>query len=252
MIITKKAIHRRTILRGLGATLALPLLDGMIPALTAQTRTAAKPVHRFGVMYVVNGMIMDQWTPSAEGRGYELSPSLASLAPYRDRFSVLTHLACVPTAGRPGGAHAKASTRFLTDISPPTSETWLDAGISVDQILANEAKQHTQLASLELAIENGETAGACDVGFACPYTNTISWKSANTPLVTQNNPRAVFERMFGDAGNTDPKVRLTRIQEQRSVLDSVTKEVAQLQGSLGPNDRRKLVEYLESIRDVER
>src|SRR5499433_270640 len=122
MIITKKAMHRRTMLRGLGATLALPLLDGMIPALTAQTRTAAKPVHRFGVMYVVNGMIMDQWTPSAEGRGYELSPALASLAPHRDRFSVLTHLACVPTAGRPGGAHAKASTRFLSDNDPATSE----------------------------------------------------------------------------------------------------------------------------------
>src|SRR5215467_9621902 len=252
MIITKKAIHRRTMLRGLGATLALPLLDGMIPALTAQTRTAAKPVHRFGVMYVVNGMIMDQWTPSAEGRGYGLSPSLAALGPHRDRFSVLTHLACVPTAGRPGGAHAKASTRFLTDISPPTSETWLDAGISVDQILAQETGKHTQLASLELAIENGETAGACDVGFACAYTNTISWRSANTPLFAQNNPRAVFERMFGDAGNTDPKGRLTRIRQQRSVLDSLTKEVASLQGSLGSADRTKLTQYLESIRDVER
>src|ERR1044071_9421682 len=146
MIITKKAIPRRTMLRGIGATLALPLLDGMIPALTAQSRTAAKPVHRFGVMYVVNGMIMQSWTPSAEGAGYELTPTLASLAPHRDRFSVLSNLACVPMPGRPGGAHAKASTRFLTDVSPPTSETWLDAGISVDQLLANDAKQHTQLA----------------------------------------------------------------------------------------------------------
>src|SRR5215831_17788509 len=240
MIITKKAIHRRTMLRGLGATLALPLLDGMIPALTAQTRTAAKPVHRFGVMYVVNGMIMDQWTPKADGRGYELSPALASLAPHRDRFTVLTHLACVPTPGRPGGAHAKASTRFLTDVSPPTSETWLDAGISMDQILAQETSKRTQLASLELAIENGETAGACDVGFACPYTNTISWKSANTPLFGQNNPRAVFERMFGDTGNTDPKARLARIRQQRSVLDSLTQEVARLQGSLGSTDWTKL------------
>ena len=252
MIITKKAIHRRTMLRGLGATLALPLLDGMIPALTAQTRTAAKPVHRFGVMYVVNGMIMDQWTPSAEGRGYELSPSLASLAPHRDRFSVLTHLACVPTAGRPGGAHAKASTRFLTDISPPTSETWLDAGISVDQILANEAKQHTQLASLELAIESGETAGACDVGFACAYTNTISWRSANTPLPTQHNPRVVFERLFGDSGSTTPQARRTRIAQDRSVLDSVLEEARTLSGSIGSSDRAKLVEYLDAIRDVER
>ena len=252
MIITKKVISRREVLRGLSATLALPFLDAMSPALMAQGKTAAKPIHRFGVMYIPNGMIMNKWTPALEGAEYELTPSLASLQPYRDRFLVLSNLACVPTPGRPGGAHAKASTRFLTDISPPTSETWLDAGISVDQILAKEAGKQTQLASLELAIENGETAGACDVGFACAYTNTISWKSANTPLVTQNNPRAVFERMFGDAGNTDPKARLARIRQQRSVLDSVTKEVARLQGSLASNDRQKLVEYLESIRDVER
>src|SRR5262249_43829386 len=143
---------------------------------------------------------------------YELTPTLNSLDTFRENFLVLSNLACVPTPGRPGGAHAKATTRFLTDVSPPTSETWLDAGISMDQILAKESGKRTQLASLELAIENGETAGACDVGFACAYTNTISWKSANTPLATQNNPRAVFERLFGDAGNTDPKERLTRLQ----------------------------------------
>jgi hypothetical protein len=122
----------------------------------------------------------------------------------------------------------------------------------MDQILARETGKHTQLASLELAIENGETAGACDVGFACAYTNTISWKSPNTPLFTQNNPRVTFERMFGDSGNTDPKARLARIRQQRSVLDSLTREVAQLQGTLGPDDRLKLIEYLDSIRDVER
>jgi len=252
VIITKKVIGRREVLRGLGAMVALPLLDAMIPPLSAQSKTAAKPINRLGVMYIPNGMIMNKWTPALDGTAYELSPTLASLAPYRDQLLVLSSLACVPTPGRPGGAHAKASTRFLTDVSPPTSETWLDAGISMDQILAEETGKHTQLASLELAIENGETAGACDVGFACPYTNTISWKSANTPLVTQNNPRVVFERMFGDMGSTDSKTRLARIQQQRSVLDSVTKEVKQLQGSLGSGDRRKLVEYLDSVRDVER
>ena len=252
MIITKKVIGRREVLRGLGAMVALPLLDAMIPPLSAQSKTAAKPINRLGVMYIPNGMIMNKWTPALDGTAYEVSPTLASLAPYRDQLLVLSSLACVPTPGRPGGAHAKASTRFLTDVSPPTSETWLDAGISMDQILAEETGKHTQLASLELAIENGETAGACDVGFACPYTNTISWKSANTPLVTQNNPRVVFERMFGDMGSTDSKTRLARIQQQRSVLDSVTKEVKQLQGSLGSGDRRKLVEYLDSVRDVER
>ena len=252
MIITKKVIGRREVLRGLGAIVALPVLDAMIPPLSAQSKTAAKPINRLGVMYIPNGMIMNKWTPALDGTAYEVSPTLASLAPYRDQLLVLSSLACVPTPGRPGGAHAKASTRFLTDVSPPTSETWLDAGISMDQILAEETGKHTQLASLELAIENGETAGACDVGFACPYTNTISWKSANTPLVTQNNPRVVFERMFGDMGSTDSKTRLARIQQQRSVLDSVTKEVKQLQGSLGSGDRRKLVEYLDSVRDVER
>jgi hypothetical protein len=252
MIITRKAIPRRTMLRGIGATLALPLLEGMVPAMTAQAVTAARPINRFGVMYVVNGMIMQNWTPSAEGDGYELTPTLAALAPHRDRFSVLTGLACVPTAGRPGGAHAKASTRFLTDVSPPTSETWLDAGISVDQILAEDAGKHTQLASLELAIESGETAGACDVGFACAYTNTISWRSANTPLPTENNPRVVFERLFGDSGSTDPAARKARIRQDKSVLDSVIREAASLKGSLGPGDGVKLVEYLDAIRDVER
>src|SRR5205085_10613371 len=198
------------------------------------------------------GMIMDQWTPAAEGPGYALTPSLASLAPQRDRLSVLTHLACVPSPGRPGGAHAKASTRFLTDVSPPTSETWLDAGISVDQILANEAGKHTQLASLELAIESSETAGACDVGFACAYTNTITWRSANTPLPTERNPRVVFERLFGDSGNTTPQARRARIAQDRSVLDSVIAEAQSLSGSIGAGDRVKLVEYLDAIRDVER
>ncbi len=252
MIVTKIAIPRRTLIRGLGASLALPLLDAMVPALTAQSRTAAAPVHRFGVMYVVNGMIMESWTPAAEGAAYELTPTLASLAPHRDRFCVLSQLACVPSAGRPGGAHAKASTRFLTDISPPTSETWLDAGISIDQILANDAGKHTQLASLELAIESGETAGACDVGFACAYTNTIAWRSANTPLPTQHNPRVVFERLFGDSGSTTPQARRARIEQDRSVLDSVIAEARSLSGSVGAGDRAKLVEYLDAIRDVER
>jgi hypothetical protein len=251
-MITRKAIPRRMVLRGLGATLALPLLDGMVPALTALQKTAARPVNRFGVMYVVNGMIMNQWTPAAEGAGYELTPTLASLAPFRDQFLVLSNLACVPTPGRPGGAHAKASTRFLTDVSPPTSETFLDAGISMDQIAARELGQHTQLASLELAIESAETAGACDVGFACAYTNTISWRSANTPLPTQNNPRVVFERMFGDTGSTDPKARRRRLEQDKSVIDSVTQEVSHLQGTLGQADRAKLTEYLEAVRDVER
>ena len=252
MLITKKAIPRRTMLRGIGATLALPLLDAMVPPLTALQNTAAKPITRFGVMYVPNGMVMEQWTPAAEGAGFELTPTLAPLAPFKNDLLVLSNLACVPTPGRPGGAHAKASTRFLTDVSPPTSETWLDAGISMDQILARQMSAFTQLGSLEMAVESGETAGACDVGFACAYTNTISWLGPSTPLPTENNPRTVFERLFGDSGSTDPRARQARIRQDRSLLDSVREEVAHLQGALGQGDRVKLVEYLEAIRDVER
>jgi hypothetical protein len=252
MIVFKKAIPRRAVLRGIGATLALPLLDSMVPAFSAFAATPAKPINRFGVVYVPNGMIMQNYLPTTEGPAYELTPTLSALAPFRDQVQVLSGLNCIPTPGRPGGAHAKASTRFLTDISPPTSETWLDAGISMDQILAQETGKHTQLASLELAIESGETAGACDTGYACPYTNTISWKSANTPLPTQNNPRLIFERLFGDSTSTDPKERLSRMRQQQSVLDSVTQEVARLGGSLPQSDRTKLTEYLEAIRGVER
>ncbi len=251
MFIAKKAIPRRTVLRGIGATLALPLIDSMVPALSALARTSARPVNRFGVVYVPNGMIMKNYLPALEGAAYELTPTLGALAPFREQILVLSGLECIPTPGRPGGAHAKASTRFLTDVSPPTSETWLDAGISMDQILAQETGKRTQLASLELAIESGETAGACDTGFACPYTNTISWKSQNTPLPTQNNPRVIFERLFGDSGSTDPKVRLARIRQQRSVLDSVRQEIARMQGVLPQTDRAKLTEYFDAIRDVE-
>ncbi len=251
MIISKKAIPRRAVLRGMGSMLALPLLDSMMPALSALQKTAAKPINRFGVMYVPNGMIMKNYLPLTEGAAYELTPTLSALAPFREQVLVLSGLECIPTPGRPGGAHAKASTRFLTDVSPPLSETWLDAGISMDQILAQETGKATQLASLELAIESGETAGACDTGFACPYTNTISWKSQNTPLPTEHNPRMVFERLFGDSTSTDPKVRLARLRQKRSVLDSVGEEVARLQGALPRGDRTKLTEYLEAIRDVE-
>jgi hypothetical protein len=252
MLITKEAIPRRAMLRGLGASLALPLLDAMVPPLTALQKTPATPLTRFGVMYVPNGMVMEQWTPAAEGAAFELPSTLVPLAPYRENLIVLSNLACVPTPGRPGGAHAKASTRFLTDVSPPTSETWLDAGISMDQIAAKEIGAATHLASLELSVESGETAGACDVGFACAYTNTISWLGPSTPLPTENNPRAVFERLFGDSGSTDPRARLARIRQDRSVLDSVRDEVAHLQGTLGARDRAKLIEYLDAIRDVER
>ena len=155
MFISKKAISRRMVLRGLGAAVALPLLDSMIPALSAMAKTAGKPVNRFGVFYVPNGMIMKNYLPVVQGVGFEMTPTLSALAPFREQMLVLSGLNSIASAGRPGGAHAKASTRFLTDVSPPTSETWLDAGVSMDQILAQETGKHTQFASLELAIESG-------------------------------------------------------------------------------------------------
>jgi Protein of unknown function (DUF1552) len=252
MIVVKKSISRRAMLRGAGAAVALPLLDSMIPAFSARAATPANPINRFGVVYVPNGMIMENYLPKTEGPGYEMTPTLSALEPFRESFQVLSGLNCTPTPGRPGGAHAKATTRFLTDISPPTSETWLDAGISVDQILAQELGLQTQLASLQLGIESGETAGSCDTGYACSYTNTLSWSGPSTPLPTQNDPRQVFERLFGDTRSTDVKERAARTREQKSILDSVTQEAARLGGSLAPADRAKLTEYLDAIRGVER
>jgi hypothetical protein len=252
MFISKKAVSRRTVLRGLGAAVALPLLDSMMPALSAIAKTAGKPINRFGVMYVPNGMIMKNYLPLVEGTGFEMTPTLSAIEPFRQQMLVVSGLNHLPQPGRSGGGHAKASTRFLTNIAPPTSETWLDAGISMDQLLAQETGKHTQLGSLELAIESGDSAGACDVGYACSYTNTLSWKSASTPLPMQNDPRVVFERLFGDSASPNPAARRARLQQRRSVLDAVGREIAGLQGALPAADRTKLTEYLDSIRDVER
>jgi hypothetical protein len=249
MIITHKRIPRRTVLRGIGASLALPLLDGMIPALTALQNTAARPVRRFGVVYVPNGMAMGSWTPAAEGANFELTPILQPLAPFNDQMTVVAGLSGPPSNG---GVHASASTRFLTGISASRSEYDLQAGMSIDQLIAQEAGRHTQLASLELALDSREVSGSCDVGFACAYTNTIAWRGERTPLPMENNPRVVFERLFGDSGSTSPSVRLARIQRQRSLLDSVSGTVADLGRELGASDRARLDEYLDAVRDVER
>ena len=256
MIITKTAIPRRTLLRGLGATLALPFLDGMVPALSALGTTAAKPINRFGVFYTPNGIMMPSWTPATEGAGFAFTPILKSLEPFRDHLLVLSGLNSKPPAGDTdgGGApHARAATRFLTDIRPKfTMGSDLHAGASIDQMLARELGKHTELASLELSLESTESAGACDPGYSCAYTSTISWRGPETPLPMENNPRTVFERLFGDGGSTDPAARIARMQQQRSILDSITQKVTSLQRGLGTGDRAKLGEYLESVRDVER
>jgi hypothetical protein len=247
------AIPRRTVLRGLGAALALPLLDSMVPAFAAQG--AAAPVKRLGVVYVPNGVVMKNWTPATEG-AFELSPTLAPFAPYQDRLLVFSGLNSKPPAGLTGaniGVHARAATRFLTDVPPKhTNNAEILAGVSMDQMYAKQAGQHTQLASLELALEGRDFAGSCDVGYSCAYSNTISWSSATTPLPMEHNPRVVFERLFGDSGTTDPAARLTRAVRDRSLLDSVTDKADRLGRRIGTADRAKLGEYLEAVRDVER
>jgi len=254
MIITRKAMNRRAVLRGLGTGVALPLLDAMVPALTAFQKTVAKPVNRFGAVYVPNGMMMAHWTPSAEGSAFEFTPILKPLEPFRDRLVVLSGLNSTPPARQGAvGVHARASTRFLTDVPPKvTNGADLEAGISMDQIAAKELGRNTQLASLELGLESTDSGASCDNGFNCVYTSTISWRSATTPLPTEHNPRAVFQRLFGEAGSTDPAARRARVEQQRSILDSVTRRIARLEQQVGSGDRAKLDEYFEAIRDIER
>ena len=257
MMIFNKAIPRRTFLRGMGATLALPLLDGMVPAFAGALDAAAKPATRFGVVYVPNGMVMEKWIPKGEGTAFELSPILEPLAPFRKYltiFSGLTDKNAFPNPGEGGGDHARGTGSFLTGVHPKKTEgTDIQAGISADQIIAKETGKVTQLASLELATENSaELVGETDAGYSGAYINTLAWRSPTTALPMESQPRAVFERLFGDSDSTDPAVRLARIREDRSILDSVIQETGSFAKNLGPSDRTKLGEYLDAIRDIER
>ena len=256
MIITKKHLPRRTFLRGLGATVALPLLDSMVPALTAQELTAARPVKRLGIIYVPNGVFMDNWTPPEQGRGFSLPSTMAPLAPFQDQMVVLTGLSNKMGDAWPGegaGDHARAAGAYLTGVHPKKTEgADLRAGLSLDQIVAKSQGVHTQLSSLELSLESRGKVGSCDPGYACAYANTLCWSSATTPLPMENNPRVVFERLFGGNESTDPEVWRARREEDRSILDAVGDKIARLQGDLGHRDRLKLDEYLESIRNAER
>lgn len=249
MIITKKAIPRRTILRGLGASLALPLLDGMVPAFAAVRNTAANPTRRLGIVYAPNGMMMDHWTPTTEGTGFDFPTILQPLQPYRDHVQVLSGMHGVESEG----PHARASTRFLTGVpSKPDDGSDLLGGVSMDQIAGRVHGGETQLATLELALDGRDFAGSCDDGFSCAYTNTIAWANESTPLPMENNPRAVFELLFGDTGSTDPAIRQARLSKDASLLDSVTERAADLSRQLGRSDQAKLGQYLDAVRDIER
>ena len=258
MIITKKAISRRTVLRGLGAAVALPLLDGMVPALTALSRTAARPIKRFGVVYVPNGVVIDAWTPTTDGVGFDFKPILKPLEPFRDRLNVITGLTqnVNGLTAKSGAVHGRCATKYLTGAIPrPFGQEGSDflADISLDQMLAKELGRETQLGSLELSLESGDKgAGTCDGGYSCTYSHTLSWSGPTTPLPMEHNPRVVFERMFGDGGSTDPTVRRARLKSNASLLDSVTDKIADLSRGLGPSDASKLTEYLAAVRDIER
>jgi Protein of unknown function (DUF1552) len=256
MMITKRAIPRRTMLKGLGAMVALPLLDGMVPALTAQAKTAAKPVQRFGVIYVAHGASPGYWVPSTEGAAYELTKPLKPLEAFRDRMLVLSgidNVVAMARTGDPRGGHGRMAPAFMSGVHcKPTQGVDYQAGISIDQIAANHFGSETQMPSLQLSLEPVEFSGTCDSGYSCVYTNTLCWRSPTMPLPMESNPRAAFERLFGDSGSTDPAVRLKRLQQKHSILDSVLEVATGVHGAVGPNDRHLLDEYLESIRDVER
>lgn len=256
MIVMKKSLSRRTVLRGLGATVALPCLDAMTPAFAAPASSSQGPVRRLAVVYVPNGIVMDKWTPAREGRDFELTPTLAPLRSVRDRLTVvsgLAHQTAFPLPGEGAGDHARAAACFLTGVHPKKTEgADIRAGVSMDQIAAESVGRQTQLGSLELGCDPNYFLGACDAGYSCAYNNTLSWKTPSTPLPVEIEPRAVFERLFGDTASTDSSTRLARIREDRSILDSLAAEVAQLQRGLGVTDRAKLGQYLDAIRDIER
>ena len=256
MVISKIAIPRRTVLRGLGATLALPLLDAMVPAASALAQTAAKPVRRFAISYSGNGVAQGFFEPETVGEAYELTPILQPLAPFRHCALVLTGIdnpIAEALEGEPRGGHGRIPAAFMSGVHcKPTVGGDFRAGTSIDQIFASHHGHETQLASLELTTESPEFGGTCDTGFACVYTNTLSWKGPTTPLPMQDNPRLVFERMFGDGGSTDPAVRRARLQSRASVLDSVLDKTKSLNARIGTGDRAKLDDYLQSVREVER
>ncbi|MDH3371731.1 MAG: DUF1552 domain-containing protein [Gammaproteobacteria bacterium] len=252
MMIFKKSIPRRSFLRGAGAAIALPLLDAMVPALAAVNETA-KAVRRFSIVYVPNGMNMKFWTPAATGKSYALPQTLEPLSAYKEQMLVLSGMNNNAGDALPGegesAPHERAGGVFLTGVHPLREG---HVGTSIDQIIARELGQHTQLASLELGLHNTDVVGSCEKGWSCAYRMTLCWRSATTPLPVEYRPRAVFERLFGDSSSTDAAVRLARIEKERSILDSVTAAASRLMQKVGAEDKARLSEYLDGMRDVER
>jgi len=259
MIVTRKALPRRAILRGLGATLALPFLDAMVPAMSAQAKTPGVAPRRLGFIYLPNGVSMNfsgvnYWKPKSEGANFEMSPILTPLAPFKQRMLVisgLTHHQADASNDGANGDHARGTSTWLTGVHPKHTEG-ADAynGISADQIAAATLGKDSALPSIEINVDQNYLVGNCGNGYSCVYMNTLAWRTATTPLPTENNPRAVFERLFGDGGTAAQRV--LRARETRSILDSVTADMARLQGRLGPADRARVSDYVEAVREIER
>jgi hypothetical protein len=251
MTFLTKSLPRRTVLQGLGATLALPFLDAMLPAFSLRGLAAAKsgkPVHRFQTFYVPNGMAMEYWLPKGEGTAFELSPILEPLAPYKNQMLVLSGI-----KANWNYIHAGASGSFLTGTARGgRNEIEIIADVSMDQLLARHFASETQIGSLELSMDAPANAGACTGNLSCVYTHTLSWRSPTQPLPMEWNPRTVFERLFGDSGSTGRTAREARLQQHKSMLDSVAEKLASLKRDLGPQDQAKVEEYTEAVRDVER
>src|SRR3989442_7860163 len=246
--LTTKSLPRRTVLRGLGATMALPFLEAMLPAFPRRGLAAARPAHRFQTFYVPNGMAMEYWLPKGEGTAFELSPILEPLAAYRNQMLVLSGI-----KANWNYIHAGASGSFLTGATHGgRNEVEIVADVSMDQLLARRFARETQVASLELSMDAPNNAGACTGNLSCVYTHTLCWRSPTQPLPMESNPRAVFEKLFGDSGSTERAARGARLRQHKSILDSVTGKLADLKKELGPRDQVKVDEYAEAIRDVER
>jgi len=247
--VSKKALPRRTFLRGMGAALSLPLLDAMIPAATAATKTAALPVRRLGYIFMPMGCDQSRWTPrSTDGKLSELSPILASLAPHREHVTAFTNL---ELRNAYPGSHATSNSSFLSAAKAKHTESSdYYLGTTADQLAARQLGRETQLASLELSMDMLQTTGQCDNGYACVYQNNLSWSSPTPPLPSEAHPRIVFERLFGEGGSLVE--RRASLRQRASLLDWITEDISSLKRQLGPADRAKIAEYLDTVREVER
>ena len=244
MAFLTKSLPRRTVLKGIGTTMALPFLDAMLPPL----RAAAKPIHRFQAFYTPNGMAMEYWTPKGEGTALELNSIMEPLAPYKDQMLVFSGIKASWNY-----IHAGASGSFLTGTPRGgKNEIEIIADVSIDQMLGKHFEQETQLSTLEICMDLPANAGACTGNLSCAYLDTLCWRSPTQPLPMEWNPRAVFEKLFGDSGSTDRTARARRLAQHKSILDSVTGKLADLKKELGPQDQVKMNEYTDAVRDVER